>query len=195
MSQNHIPRRDQTDHTESERLIDPRDLYASDALHAATYTSARKPRKLEAMLSDDTHFRRLGTSSESDIERNCSFRNECLALRGPCEVLAELSDSSSWPLTIYAFASASHTILLMMPILPLYFEKSIAKNRFFFNYSPSRSSFEFRMFFLGLLNDVLNHEDRNFSVVRRSSLPNTWSPTFFLKVMCLLDLQFKPIRF
>ena len=46
---------------ESERLVASRDLYASDALHAATYASARKPRKLEAMLSDDTHFRRLGT--------------------------------------------------------------------------------------------------------------------------------------
>gem|GEM_PF-3322193 len=47
--------------TESERLVASRDLYASDALHTATYASARKPRKLEAMLSDDTHFRRLGT--------------------------------------------------------------------------------------------------------------------------------------
>jgi len=45
----------------SERLIASNDLYASDALHAATYASARKPRRLEAMLSDDRHFRRLGS--------------------------------------------------------------------------------------------------------------------------------------
>lgn len=46
--------------TESARLIASNDLYASDALHAATYASNRKPRRLEAMLSDDRHFRRLG---------------------------------------------------------------------------------------------------------------------------------------
>jgi predicted nucleic acid-binding protein len=45
----------------SEKLIASSDLYASDALHAATYASARKPRRLEAILSDDRHFRRLSS--------------------------------------------------------------------------------------------------------------------------------------
>ena len=44
----------------SETMIALHDLYASDALHAATFTCVGGKRRLDAMLSDDRHFRRLG---------------------------------------------------------------------------------------------------------------------------------------
>ncbi len=44
---------------QSENIIASRNVYASDALHAATYTTATKTRSLDGMLSDDRHFERL----------------------------------------------------------------------------------------------------------------------------------------
>ena len=44
----------------SESMIALHDIYASDALHAATFTSVASRRRLDAMLSDDRHFQRLG---------------------------------------------------------------------------------------------------------------------------------------
>ena len=44
----------------SERLIASHDIYASDALHVATFTSVATTRRLDCMLSDDRHFKRLG---------------------------------------------------------------------------------------------------------------------------------------
>ena len=44
----------------SEILIATHGIYASDALHVATYSSVARRKRLDAMLSDDRHFRRLG---------------------------------------------------------------------------------------------------------------------------------------
>jgi predicted nucleic acid-binding protein len=44
---------------ESTRILAEHNIYTSDALHAATYDSANKNRRLDAMLSDDRHFQRL----------------------------------------------------------------------------------------------------------------------------------------
>jgi predicted nucleic acid-binding protein len=46
--------------SEAQRILASNDFYASDALHAASYAAATKRQRLEAMLSDDRHFRRLG---------------------------------------------------------------------------------------------------------------------------------------
>jgi len=46
--------------SQAQSLLASRNLYASDALHAASYVAAAKRQRLEAMLSDDRHFRRLG---------------------------------------------------------------------------------------------------------------------------------------
>jgi len=46
--------------SESEIVIASHDIYASDALHAATYSSVARLKRLDAMLSDDRHFERLG---------------------------------------------------------------------------------------------------------------------------------------
>ena len=43
----------------SERIIAARGIYASDALHAATFQSVAKRRSLDGMLSDDSHYERL----------------------------------------------------------------------------------------------------------------------------------------
>lgn len=43
----------------SENIIASRNIYASDALHAATFSWISKKRPLDAMLSDDRHFERL----------------------------------------------------------------------------------------------------------------------------------------
>jgi predicted nucleic acid-binding protein len=48
--------------SEAERIIASSDLYASDALHAASYAEASRVRRLEAMLSDDRHFQRFGNT-------------------------------------------------------------------------------------------------------------------------------------
>jgi hypothetical protein len=45
--------------TKSETIIASRDIYACDALHAATFDSVAKRRPLDGMLSDDRHFERL----------------------------------------------------------------------------------------------------------------------------------------
>jgi predicted nucleic acid-binding protein len=45
--------------SESEIVIASHSIYASDALHVATYSSAARVKRLDAMLSDDRHFRRL----------------------------------------------------------------------------------------------------------------------------------------
>jgi predicted nucleic acid-binding protein len=45
----------------AEIVIASQDIYASDALHVATYSHAARVKRLDAMLSDDRHFRRLGT--------------------------------------------------------------------------------------------------------------------------------------
>ena len=44
----------------AQSIVASRNIYASDALHAASYVGAAHHRRLEAMLSDDRHFRRLG---------------------------------------------------------------------------------------------------------------------------------------
>jgi len=41
-------------------VIASHDVYASDALHVATYSSVARVKRLDGMLSDDRHFRRLG---------------------------------------------------------------------------------------------------------------------------------------
>ena len=43
----------------SENIIASRNIYASDALHAATFNWISRKRPLDAMLSDDRHFERL----------------------------------------------------------------------------------------------------------------------------------------
>jgi predicted nucleic acid-binding protein len=44
---------------ESESIIASRNIYASDALHAATFESVSKRKPLDGILSDDKHFERL----------------------------------------------------------------------------------------------------------------------------------------
>jgi len=46
--------------SDAERLLMLHDLYASDALHVATFTLAARSRQLDAMLTDDLHIQRLG---------------------------------------------------------------------------------------------------------------------------------------
>ena len=46
--------------SDAERLLTLHDLYASDALHVATFTLAARSRQLNAMLTDDLHIQRLG---------------------------------------------------------------------------------------------------------------------------------------
>jgi predicted nucleic acid-binding protein len=43
----------------SESIIASRSIYASDALHTATFESVSKRKTLDGMLSDDRHFERL----------------------------------------------------------------------------------------------------------------------------------------
>ena len=43
----------------SENLIASRNIYASDAIHAATFDSISRKKPLDGMLSDDRHFERL----------------------------------------------------------------------------------------------------------------------------------------
>lgn len=47
--------------SQAQSILASRNIYASDALHAASYVGATQRRRLEAMLSDDRHFRRLGS--------------------------------------------------------------------------------------------------------------------------------------
>jgi len=44
---------------EAEQLVASREIYASDALHAATYRHLRKDCDLDGFLCDDKHFERL----------------------------------------------------------------------------------------------------------------------------------------
>lgn len=44
---------------QSEEIIASRNIYASDALHAATFDSISRKKPLDGMLSDDRHFERL----------------------------------------------------------------------------------------------------------------------------------------
>jgi predicted nucleic acid-binding protein len=44
----------------AQTILASRSIYASDALHGASCVSATKRHRLDAMLSDDKHFRRLG---------------------------------------------------------------------------------------------------------------------------------------
>ena len=46
--------------SDSETVIASHGIYASDALHVATYSSVARAKRLDAMLSDDRHFKRLG---------------------------------------------------------------------------------------------------------------------------------------
>jgi predicted nucleic acid-binding protein len=46
---------------QSEKIVASRNIYASDALHAATYVHVARKRSLDGMLSDDRHFQRLGS--------------------------------------------------------------------------------------------------------------------------------------
>jgi predicted nucleic acid-binding protein len=43
----------------SENIIASRNIYASDAIHAATFHSISRKKPLDGMLSDDRHFERL----------------------------------------------------------------------------------------------------------------------------------------
>lgn len=45
--------------TYSERILASHNIYASDALHAATFSLAQGKRRLDAILTDDRHFHRL----------------------------------------------------------------------------------------------------------------------------------------
>ncbi len=45
--------------SDAERLLILHDLYASDALHVATFALATRSRQLDAMLTDDLHIQRL----------------------------------------------------------------------------------------------------------------------------------------
>jgi predicted nucleic acid-binding protein len=45
--------------SQAQSILASRNIYASDALHVASYLGATQDRHLEAMLSDDKHFRRL----------------------------------------------------------------------------------------------------------------------------------------
>ena len=45
--------------SQAQSILTSRNIYASDALHAASYLGATRRRNLEAMLSDEKHFRRL----------------------------------------------------------------------------------------------------------------------------------------
>jgi predicted nucleic acid-binding protein len=47
--------------SDSEIVIASHDIYASDALHLATYSHVARLKRLDGMLSDDKHFQRLGT--------------------------------------------------------------------------------------------------------------------------------------
>lgn len=44
--------------SQAESILASRNIYASDAVHAASYTLATRRQRLDAMLSDDMHFRR-----------------------------------------------------------------------------------------------------------------------------------------
>ena len=46
--------------SDSEIVIASHDIYASDALHLATCSHVARAKRLDAMLSDDKHFKRLG---------------------------------------------------------------------------------------------------------------------------------------
>ena len=46
--------------SDSEIVISSHGIYASDAIHVATYSSVARVKRLDAMLSDDRHLRRLG---------------------------------------------------------------------------------------------------------------------------------------
>lgn len=48
--------------SQAQSILASRNICASDALHAASYVGATQRRQLEAMLSDDKHFRRLGNT-------------------------------------------------------------------------------------------------------------------------------------
>jgi len=45
----------------AEDVIVEHEIYASDALHAATFKSLEKPERLDAFLCDDAHFLKLGS--------------------------------------------------------------------------------------------------------------------------------------
>jgi len=46
--------------SDSEAILASQEVYASDAVHAATFTSLSRTKRLDAMLSDDIHLQRLG---------------------------------------------------------------------------------------------------------------------------------------
>ena len=46
--------------SDCETMIASHSIYASDALHVATYSSVARAKRLDAMLSDDMHLRTLG---------------------------------------------------------------------------------------------------------------------------------------
>ena len=46
--------------SDSEIVVASHDTYASDALHVATYSNVARAKRLDAMLTDDKHFKRLG---------------------------------------------------------------------------------------------------------------------------------------
>ncbi len=45
--------------SDAERIVTLHNLYASDALHMATYSSTTSDKRLNAILTDDQHIRRL----------------------------------------------------------------------------------------------------------------------------------------
>jgi len=62
----------------SENVISSRNIYASDALHAATFHSVSRTKSLDGMLSDDKHYDRLKsivkvlTLNEISLDTNVS---------------------------------------------------------------------------------------------------------------------------
>ncbi len=45
---------------QAERLVSSNDIYASDAIHVATFTALDSRFELDGLLTDDRHMRRLG---------------------------------------------------------------------------------------------------------------------------------------
>jgi predicted nucleic acid-binding protein len=45
---------------EAEKIVVEHNVYASDAVHAATYQNIQKSKQLDGFLTDDRHFARLG---------------------------------------------------------------------------------------------------------------------------------------
>jgi predicted nucleic acid-binding protein len=64
--------------SQAESIVASHDVYTSDALHAATFAAVSAQRRLGGMLSEDTHFQRLG-----DIVKVLMLRDVTIEERDP----------------------------------------------------------------------------------------------------------------